>query len=402
MKRLMACCLCGIIGVCAVGCGSSENVYSVGGTVMTNKAGFDTVAISEWKEDNGYSVETATVPIWNTKNVYNETVSFVGKNDEATLFYAPTKIHKVYDYYFNEEYVEGVDFTVSGNKIKLTGNRKIRYWSESTFYSSVDPMRFGVSLPIERNGETFYLPYSEVFANRYQICVSYEHDGKWTGAVPVGQGEKLPKTLEKLNGGKALNIVVIGDSISVGGGASELLKDHQQIADLSSNPYSKVSPSYINIVKDYLDVKYPSANVNMENVSVGGMDSSWGAGEGVKAVTTIPDLAVIAFGMNDSGKSVSNYSYHIESIIKSMREKNPECELVLIATMLPNPDVVGWAGNIPYFEAELVKLADKYTGSVVVPMTTISGSIYSMGKRFHDINSNNINHPNDFLHKIYA
>ena len=37
------------------------------------------------------------------------------------------------------------------------------------------------------------------------------------------------------------------------------------------------------------------------------------------------------------------------------------------------------------------------------PMTSVSESIYnSIGKKFEDINSNSVNHPNDFLHGIYA
>ena len=70
--------------------------------------------------------------------------------------------------------------------------------------------------------------------------------------------------------------------------------------------------------------------------------------------------------------------------------------------MIPNPDVVGWAGNIPTHEAQLVDLAKEYSGTAVVPMTALSQSIYSLGKRFVDVNSNNINHPNDFMHRIYA
>ena len=35
-------------------------------------------------------------------------------------------------------------------------------------------------------------------------------------------------------------------------------------------------------------------------------------------------------------------------------------------------------------------------------MASVSQSIYDMGKRSYDINSSNVNHPNDFIHRVYA
>jgi len=51
---------------------------------------------------------------------------------------------------------------------------------------------------------------------------------------------------------------------------------------------------------------------------------------------------------------------------------------------------------------ELHKLAAKYDFCAVADMTTMSQELYAMGKRFRDMTGNNINHPNDFLARIYA
>ncbi len=416
MKKLLSMVLCGCILFTAGACGGGVNnndgltpdgatiTYSVGGTVMNSDKGFNTADLKEWKKVDEYDLSTATIPVWDTKNVYNETLTFIGRADScATLLYTPTKIHKVYDYYLGKEYVEGVDYTVDGNKIKLTRNTSVDFWEIGEYYSAVsDPLGLDASLPIEYNGQIFYLPYSEVHPNVHQICVSYEHDGVWQGAVPVGQAEKLPKSVNKLKTGENLDLAVIGDSISVGGGASEHLKDHFQITLLGYNPYLKPMPSYVNLVGEYLKAKYKTATINLENVSVGGMDSGWGSLTGVNNVTVTPDIAIIAFGMNDGSRSSSSYKSNIKYIMDNLRSRNPDCEFILVSTMIPNPDVVGWAGNIPTHEAQLVDLAKEYSGTAVVPMTALSQSIYSLGKRFVDVNSNNINHPNDFMHRIYA
>ncbi len=409
MKKFLSGLLCMCLMIFATACGGNNGgngnvTYAAGGTVMNSDTGFETAALTEWKKVDEYNLSTATVPVWNTKNVYNETVTFIGRADaQATLLYVPTKIHKVYDYYLGKEYQEGKDFTVEGNKIKLTRETSINFWQVSDYYSNTpDPLGLGASLPIEYNGSTFYLPYSEVYPNTHQICVSYEHDGLWKGAVPISQSEKLPKTLSRLKEGGVLNVAVVGDSISVGGGSSEHLKDHFQISVLGYNPYVKPMPSYVNLVNQYLNAKFVNATVNFENVSVGGKDSSWGSLEGVQNVKQTPDLAIIAFGMNDAGRTLSSYKYNIQDIMNKILQRNPNCEFVLVSTMIPNPNVTGWTGNIPEFEGELLSLAADYKGVAVAPMTTMSQSVYSLGKRFVDVNSNNINHPNDFMHRIYA
>ena len=80
---------------------STENVVTttLNGLVKQASRGFETETAEEWGVINDYVLETAVRPIWTTRNVYNETVSFIGKDDVATLMYTPTKIHKVYDYY---------------------------------------------------------------------------------------------------------------------------------------------------------------------------------------------------------------------------------------------------------------------------------------------------------------
>lgn len=60
---------------------------------------------------------------------------------------------------------------------------------------------------------------------------------------------------------------------------------------------------------------------------------------------------------------------------------------------------------LPIFESKLIEIAEEYkdlADIAVAPMTSVSQSIYDMGKRSYDINSSNVNHPNDFIHRVYA
>ena len=41
--------------------------------------------------------------------------------------------------------------------------------------------------------------------------------------------------------------------------------------------------------------------------------------------------------------------------------------------------------------------------NIITGLTSVSQSLYGvLGKKFEDLNSNSINHPNDFVHRIYA
>ncbi len=58
-------------------------------------------------------------------------------------------------------------------------------------------------------------------------------------------------------------------------------------------------------------------------------------------------------------------------------------------------------GAIPQYTEELRKLADQYDGVVMANMTEIHRHILTR-KNYRDITGNNVNHPNDFISRMYA
>jgi hypothetical protein len=58
--------------------------------------------------------------------------------------------------------------------------------------------------------------------------------------------------------------------------------------------------------------------------------------------------------------------------------------------------------NQRYHINRLYKLEGEYKNTAVCDMTRLSSELYEKGKRFRDMTGNNVNHPNDFLARIYA
>lgn len=375
----------------------NEIRYSLNGLVKQASLGFDTDSLTEWGVTDDYSLNASVVPVWNSKNIYRETVSFIGQDDVATLMYTPTRIVKVYDYYLQKEYVENEDFIVSGNTIKLTENTGINFWERKDYYYAGPQGAY--ELPTDKG----YLKFSEVVPNTHQISVYYEHDGKYMGKIPVGQSDKFAFVNDKVKNGGVLNICVIGDSITKGCGSSGYIMTSEPTRNSlpGGDPYKIAFPSYINLVKDFIESK--GVTVNLCNTAVGGTGVSNGMYQ-IGQWTITPDLAIIAFGMNDAKVAVDTFKEKTRELIEKVRELNSQCEILLVSSMIPNPDIIDWLGNIAAFEEKsLLPLLSAYDKIGLSPMTSVSESIYnSIGKKFEDINSNSVNHPNDFLHGIYA
>ena len=83
------------------------------------------------------------------------------------------------------------------------------------------------------------------------------------------------------------------------------------------------------------------------------------------------------------------------------REKNKLGEVILIATMLPNTES-DWLRNQQHQKDELLAIEKEREYVSVVNMTDMHKSLLNAGKRYRDMTGNNINHPNDFLSRVYA
>ena len=335
-----------------------------------------------------YDLDSYMTPLWEGNTVYNESVMFVGEDDKASLLYTPTEIISVRSADLKTEYREGVDYTLENGKLILTEGTSIPVMAVSEYY----PMNgssfgcfasnLGASRPYVRwgEGDTFF---------KYQVFVTYRHEDSYNGFVPKAQRDKFPKTLEKLKNGEEVRIVYYGDSITEGYNTSGFI---------GSDPYA---PRWSEMSAEYLGKLFGNSKVTAINTGVAGMDSVWGVQNFTQRVLDHdPDLVVIAFGMNDGGVDPVMLAQRLVSMAK--KAVNSGCEVLLVATMLPNREAAGFWGNQQYFEEAMIKaVTDKKLPYGIVQMTSLHASLLET-KPYYHMTGNNINHPNDFLSRLYA
>jgi hypothetical protein len=343
-----------------------------------------------------YNEDAYLQPIWYTREMYNEPVVFVGEESEATLVYKPSEIISVRDYRLQTIFVEGTDYKIEDNKIIRLKNSAIPYWEVDDYFLSEQP---SIAITAKNDkieyqfDEQRYIKYSEgtTFTDK-QIVVTYRHNEAYTGKVPENQCENMQKLLDKMKAGQDINMMVYGDSVAVGCSSS---------GSSWGGNISPYTPTYTQIVKNYLEEKY-NIIVNYENQAVGGWKASdcYAAWKQKIAGKNI-DLLIFRIGGNDGGTEKGMFKDLLEAMLVLYFKDNPDGCVVLQSSESPNEQST-WVANHIYFEKEMEELASDYEQISVAPVFSIYEWIESTGKRDRDILANNINHSNDFGVRIYA
>ncbi len=222
-----------------------------------------------------------------------------------------------------------------------------------------------------------------------QTCITYKHaPDLWKGSVPSYDLKALPRTVAKLTNKEPVSIVVLGDSISAGANSSKLG---------NAPPYQ---PAYPELLQIHLQHRFET-DVILTNLSVGGMATGWGVTQVDNVLKQKPDLVILAFGMNDSaGRSTEDYQEKTQQMIDLIREKQPEAEFVLVASMLGNRDWVTLKHErFPEYRNALRELCEP--GIALADVTAIWEEFLKLKKDW-DQTGNGVNHPNDFGHRVYA
>ena len=333
-------------------------------------------------------------PVWDADEVYAESLTFVRDEDgyaEAPLLYAPKRIISVTDAREEREYAEGADYVVTDHGIALTpGSGIFCFEREELFPTFPEPGRYFPAA--DRN--VFFIE-GHFFHDR-QVSVTYEaRENDWAGHRPRPSLDRLPRTKKLLTDDKKLRLLVYGDSLSVGANASGF-------ADSYAPPYQ---PTYVDMLKSALEARY-GAEIILHNPSKGGAGSRW-AVEQVNelAAPFKPDLAIVAFGGNDSPTPPEEFGENIRKVAAAISAENPDCEFIFAATLLPNKllctDRALFYGNQPLFVPVLYSLADEIGHAAVASISELHDYILTK-KRFIDMTGNNVNHPNDFMHRLHA
>ena len=387
MKKLLSLFMC-IILCAAAGCGDVNDADEK--KKLAPRA--DLLECDEY--DRGVYLK----PLWYTREVYNETVLFVGLEDEAPLLYPVSEIVSVRSYGLDVTYAEGEDYIVEDGKLKRTADSSMPYMEIDEYYRTTPDPRVEIALTAKALSEhgfsgRRYLAYgeSDTFTSR-QVAVTYRHDAPYDGPVPAGKSEKFKNFFDKLEAGEKPTVHFYGDSITVGCNASG--------TEYGGNvsPYAE---TWSRMTTGWLEDNYKK-KVKYINTAYGGYSTADALSHFEKDVLAYEsDLLVLAFGMNDGGLDPYEYRFAHESLIQRYREKNPSSEVLFVSPMLPNIES-DWLMNQGKYAAELLELEKEYDFVGVADVTEMHEYFLSAGKRYRDFTGNNVNHPNDFIIRLYA
>lgn len=352
-----------------------------------------------------YQIEDQFVPFWERNVMYNEAACFIqeGQAISAKLLCTPVKIVSVRDWSLKKEYVEGRDYIwdeSSKTLIRPEGS-EIPYFTLGQLAGENEQ---GGKVPAftgdyqadfdeqgrSRFGDVLYC-VSEYLYSR-QINVTYIYDPKeFNGPVAFYQGDKLPRTMDKLNKSEGLNVVFYGDSIPYGCEASSMY---------NREPMQNTYPQLFRIGLN----KIFGSRIRLRNTAVGGMTSAWGL-ENVESgvIQYKPDLAVILFGGNDDGIGGAQATFkNMRGMIERIQRELPECEIIIMGTIVGN-EAAGF--NTPTLKPLLTQgfnqIAEEYTGVVSIDIYNLHSYMLE-SKNYVDLSGNNINHPNDYMIRVHA
>ena len=319
------------------------------------------------------------LPFWNTDTIYNETVLLYSENGKPAigkLLFKPAKLLSIKDFSLQTIFTPNKDYYLKGNIIQRTQESAMPYRADSSFDTKTDLAWFNLQ--------------------SQWVAVTYTHNDKWNGPVPVYKGNKMPHTISKLKSKSSLKIIAYGMSITRG-------------LDVSSyDDVAPYMPGYVDLFCYQLKNKYGYSNIQVYNAGLPGAAVDWGAMYAADYINPVrPDLVIIDFGMNDFWRyTAAQFKGYIQTIIDKVKTQNPNAEFLLLSNMLFDPDyILASDKNKSFYEKNLlgynlVLQQLESTGIVNLDMTTLSGFIYRY-KKAKDCIANPL-HPNDYLARWYA
>lgn len=331
-------------------------------------------------------------PFWQGDTVEGESMLFIKEPEtggaKATVLFPVTRVLSVRNSSGDITYEEGRDYVwqPGSREIKLPANSRIISKTSADLRRPAGTQKYKLTHR-DGNGEIFFGAKLEY--HHMQTCITYTHKPEdWSAVTPEFNSKSLPRTVHRLQNKQPVSIVLIGDSISAGCNASGWAGEP---------PFQ---PSFPGLLQQHLEARYQTP-VKVTNPSVSGKDTRWVLSAIDKVVEPQPDLVIVAFGMNDSaGRSAKEYQANTQAVIEKIRERLPEAEFILVASMLGNRDWTRLQHDLfPQYRDALEELCEP--GIALADMTSI-WTEFLKRKLDWDLTGNGVNHPNDFGHRVYA
>ncbi len=316
--------------------------------------------------------------LWGSTQMVDEPLFFVkeheAQNPCAHLLFAPTSPLTIRDSTGKKLFEPGKDYSFAqgDRRVCLSADSSIPYKNRAELYP---PRKAPGSIDKHKSGTTNLLFSEKDRLAELQVSASYQHKANEEGrpSPPTGL-----LNLAAFKGKDPVKFSFLGDSICRGMGSTHGGFAERFVAELERRFHKKIT---------------------FENFSFPGDTSESAKHWRERANAAKPHLVIIAYGANDSG-SPAAYGANIRQTIQAMRAQNPAAEFILVSPLLVNPE---WHhANEPLqaqYRAELRQLQGP--GVIFADV----GSVWKWAtekKKFLDLTSNGVNHPNDFGHRLYV
>ncbi len=381
-----------------------------------------------------YDFNEMAMPYWAGNTMYNESTLLLEGGDgsiSANLAHVPDSVLSIRDFTLEKEFKQGVDYTVSGRTITRLEHQD----NDMPYFTGANIRGEGISVnPAIKNcnegedpGDVLFTDTMEIFMR--QIFVTYKFSDSEKASVPRQDyaGGRLLSLQNSLVTGEDLSILVLGDSISGGG---------QSSSGANLEPFC---PNWVDIYGDAVSREIKKRTdtqpqVSVFNKSVGGMSSSHdidmyyspdGEHTWAEYYTKMykPDIVMIAHGMNDGTWYVTpeKFIQNLETIMSQCQAvSQKQLDFIVVGCMRPNDSGAGWLGSprpgggfipgytgTPCFNLQqdypqkMAALEDAHERLVYVEMWDKHTRLLEY-KKYEDMTVNNLNHPNDFIIRVYA
>ena len=231
--------------------------------------------------------------------------------------------------------------------------------------------------------------------SKKHIAVTYRTTKDKRLTAPTDYSGKYANLIAKMQDGENVKICFYGDSITVGGNGSGFL-------GIAPN-----MPGFDTLVTKSLRKIYDNPEITFTNRAKGGENTLWGYDNVSTVIADNPDLVVLCWGMNDLGISSQKFKNQLDWIIQEIRQGCPNAAILLVSSMLPNCDIDEWGFNNDYESCSLIRheqvqeeLAKTYNIGLA-KVTTMHKEILQY-KPYYSMSGNNVNHPTDFIIRVYA
>lgn len=356
-------------------------------------------------------IEKFTTPFYDTQIQYCEGFFLLeneeGTTDPVTLAFPAKKVLEVRSNDLSVLYTEGKDYVLNDDgTLSIPAGSAITPLSRDEFYVSSGQWS-------DDNG-----PVVNTTATMYKghYTVTYIRTDGYEGITANGRGDKLQTFAKKANAGEALNVLVLGDSIAAGAG----VKDFPKWADLTEQGIEYYTDSEVTLTNAAVPGIHSAEYVGLIDKNMHAVDDNIEEDAKAKfalaeAAKDTADLAIIAIGANDAGgwcgatgTPVANYTANVQRMIEYVRDASPDCSILLVSCMQTNPKIKDTANgnklaaaNLSEYETALSGIAAGDANILLANVHGVESSLRAR-KNIEDFLGDNINHPSDYMSRIYT